>query len=223
MHRALSAWFESALDEVVGPVDRTITPDAYVDHVLARPSPGSTVSARDWLVRRSPYLLHEADAHTLAMARMDPSVQHVVAEIQAGEYGLGHRNTHAAIFRSCLDSIGVQPHEAVDESPGPWLAAANLPWLFASSIRFRGAALGQLALFELDSVGPCRRFIANWNEAGLPEAGRRWFDIHALADVEHERLIRDRVLPIANSFTPDEAEAFRFGIEATWTLANRSA
>lgn len=225
LHRALLDWFETAVRARTGPGDLDVPIETYVDHVLARPSVRLDEALaerperiREVFVAKAPYLLHEADAHTLALARLEPRVQHPMAEIQAGEYGVGHRSTHAEVYRTCLSHLGISEAAALDAADAPALAAANLTFLFASCHRLRGAAVGQLALFELDSVGPAERAKAAWDRAGLPEAARRWYDLHALADVEHARVVRGSLLPAVAAIGGDLATGFRFGVEATALL-----
>lgn len=178
---------------------------------------------RDLLVAKAPYLGFEADPHTLTLAALEPPLQHVVAEIQAGEYGVGFDRTHSQIYRGCLDALGVSYTEAIDAAPTAAFADANLTWLLAHDRRRRGASIGQLCLFELDSVKPCRRYVEAWNEAGLPEGGRRWYDVHVMADAEHEEIIRTRLIAAIERETPWLVDDAAFGAEATWISQQRVA
>ncbi len=164
---------------------------------------------------KAPYLAWEADPHTLALAHVEQPLKQPLGEIQAGEYGVGFDRTHAQIYRECLEVLGVRLQDALDHAPAAGFALANLAWLFGSDRRLRGAAVGQLCLFETDSVAPCRAAVDAWERAGLPRRGRRWYEVHVMADDEHADVIEDRLLPLLCRETPWLIEDAAFGMTAT--------
>lgn len=185
--------------------------------------PGVTQGSSSQAVRRrflakAPYLGWEADPHTLALARIEAPLKPSLVDIQSGEYGLGHASTHAEIYRRCLGELDISLTEAVSSAPACSLAFANAAWLFGRDRRMRGAAVGQLCLLELDSVEPCLREKDCWDAAELPADARRWYDIHALADVEHAKVITEQLVPTLEQQTPWLVADAAWGAEVTWVL-----
>ncbi len=220
LHWYLEQTFESQLRRLVA--ERPV-PDllAHLQELIARP--GSTRGSSPQAVRRrflakAPYGGWEADPHTLALARIEDPIKPALVDIQAGEYGMGHASTHAEIYRGCLEVMGTDITEAVAAAPACSLAFANSTWLFGRDRRMRGAAVGQLCLLELDSVGPCVREKGCWDAAELPAAARRWYDIHALADVEHAEVISTQIVPTLEQRTPWLVADAAWGAEVTWVL-----
>ncbi len=220
LHWYLEQTFESQLRRLVP--ERPV-PDllAHIHDLLERP--GSTRGSSPQAVRRrflakAPYGGWEADPHTLALARIEDPLKPALVDIQSGEYGMGHANTHAEIYRRCLDELGTTVTDAVTTAPACSLAFANSTWLFGRDRRMRGAAVGQLCLLELDSVEPCLREKGCWDAAGLPASARRWYDIHAMADVEHAKVITEQLAPVMQQQTPWLVADAAWGAEVTWVL-----
>lgn len=220
LHWYLEQSFESQLRRLV-PEPQVADLSAHVHALIARP--GTTRGSSPQAVRRrflakAPYGGWEADPHTLALARIEAPLKPALADIQAGEYGVGHASTHAEIYRGCLEGLGINVTDAVAAAPSCSLAFANSTWLFSRDRRMRGAAVGQLCLLELDSVGPCLREKDCWDAAGLPAAARRWYDIHALADAEHAQIMDEQLVPILEEQTPWLVADAAWGAEVTWYL-----
>lgn len=231
LHWTLEASFEDEVQRVVDAVDADVDLATHLDELLGAPSidlaaaasEHGPVAVRDAFVAKAPYLGFEADPHTLALARLEAPLKTVVAEIQSGEYGVGHEQTHAQIYRGCLTRLGLTFRDALDVVPVASFAFANLAWLFGRQVRWRGASVGQLCFLELDSVEPCRSHIRAWNDAGLDEWARRWYDVHVLADQEHEQVIRKRLVPVIAAETPWLSADAAFGATATWLLQQQVA
>lgn len=231
LHWTLERSFEHEVQRAVAAVPADTELQDVLDELLRSPAVDLAATAgqhgaeavRDVFLAKAPYLGFEADPHTLALARLESPLKSAMAEVQAGEYGVGHGRTHAEIYRSCLAGLGCTYRDAVEAAPTASFAFANLAWLFGRDVRWRGAAVGQLCLLELDSVEPCRSQVRAWDAVGLPEAARRWYDIHVLADAEHERIIRERLVPAVASATPWLVADATFGATATWILQQRVA
>jgi hypothetical protein len=58
--------------------------------------------------------------------------------------------------------------------------------MFGLHRRWRGALVGHLAVFEMTSVVPMGRYARALDRLGAPAAARRFYDVHMLADAEHE-------------------------------------
>jgi len=77
----------------------------------------------------------------------------------------------------------------LDHLPAPTLATVNLMSLLGLHRRLRGAIVGHLALFEMTSSGPNRRYARGLRRLGFdtPEA-TGFFDEHVEADAVHENV-----------------------------------
>lgn len=226
LHQNLADSFEAEIQRAVAAVEQDVDLQAHLDQTLQAPSVDLAATAAghgatavtDVFVAKAPYTGFEADPHTLALARLEAPLKPIVAEIQAGEYGVGHDQTHAEIYRSCLAALGLSYTDAIEAAPTASFAFSNAAWMFGRETRWRGAAVGQLCLLELDSVEPCRAQLAAWDSCGLPTEARRWYAVHVLADAEHERMIRDHLVPALRTRTPWLVPDAAFGVDVTWML-----
>ena len=230
---ALEDWF---LDEVR---DAVSTPDVAdpalaVAELIGRPAPsmadhlladGTTDQVREALVLRSAYLLKEADPHTFAIPRLVGPEKQVVVDIQAGEYGLGHGQSHADIWAATMAAAGLDPAYGtyLDQIPGRWLAPVNLISMFATQRRLRFEALGHLAYLEMDSVAPNEKMVRALERLGFDESVRRWFEVHVLADAEHGPAAKAGILRAATAHDPVVRRSMIFGAAAAWELDRRAA
>jgi len=74
----------------------------------------------------------------------------------------------------------------LDRIPGVTLATVNLMSFFGLHRRLRGAIVGHLALFEMTSSVPNRRYAAGLRRLGYGEDACLFFDVHVVADAVHE-------------------------------------
>ena len=75
----------------------------------------------------------------------------------------------------------------IDQIPAVTLATVNLMTMFGLHRRLRGAIVGHLALLEMDSTQPNRRYGNALRRLGHPEA-TDFFDEHVEADAVHEAI-----------------------------------
>jgi hypothetical protein len=68
------------------------------------------------------------------------------------------------------------------------LATVNLMSLFGLHRRWRGAIVGHLALFEMTSSIPNRRYAEGLRRLGFDGDATRFFDEHVTADAVHENI-----------------------------------
>ena len=68
------------------------------------------------------------------------------------------------------------------------LATVNLMSWFGLHRRLRGAIVGHLALFEMTSSIPNRRYGAGLRRLGFGEEAMPFFDVHVVADAVHESI-----------------------------------
>ena len=110
-------------------------------------------------------------------------------QIQADEYGGGvAERIHAQLFADAMDALGLDSRYGayVDHLPGVTLATVNLMSLFGLHRRWRGAIVGHLALFEMESSVPNRRYANGLRRLGCGERATAFFDEHVMADAIHE-------------------------------------
>ena len=146
---------------------------------------------REVLVHKSAYQLKEADPHTWAVPRLGGPAKAALVEIQADEYGGGRpERIHARLFADTMDALGLDSRYGayLDLTPGYTLASVNLMSLFGLHRRLRGAIVGHLAVLEMDSTQPNRRYGNGLRRLGFGEDATDFFDEHVEADAVHETL-----------------------------------
>jgi hypothetical protein len=151
---------------------------------------GTLDQMREFVIHRSAYQLKEGDPHTFAIPRLDGRAKQLLVEIQAGEYGADEsdRVMHAELFACTMRALGLDDrrHVYLDQLPASSLMVSNLISMFGLHRRWRGALIGHLAVFEMTSVAPMGRYSAALERLGAPAEARRFYDVHVLADAEHE-------------------------------------
>jgi len=160
----------------------------------------------EFLVHRSAYQLKEADPHSWAIPRLSGAPKAALVEIQADEYGGGRpERMHSRLFADAMDAFGLDARYGayVDRLPGVTLATVNLMSLFGLHRRWRGALVGHLALFEMTSSLPNRRYGDAARRLG-PDDPRAtaFFDEHVEADAVHESVA---AVDLAGGLARDEA------------------
>jgi hypothetical protein len=146
---------------------------------------------REFVIHRSAYQLKEADPHSWAIPRLHGVPKAALIEIQADEYGGGRpERIHAELFARALRELGLDPTYGayLDVIPGVTLATVNLMSLFGLHRRWRGAIVGHLALFEMSSSIPNRRYATGLRRLGLGADATLFFDEHVTADAVHENI-----------------------------------
>lgn len=149
---------------------------------------GTLEQFHEFVIHRSAYQLKEADPHSWALPRLTGGPKAAMVEIQADEYGSGDpRRIHAQLFADAMDALGLDSRYGahIDQIPAVTLATVNLMSLFGLHRRLRGAIVGHLALFEMTSSIPNRRYANGLRRLGVPEA-TAFFDEHVVADAVHE-------------------------------------
>jgi len=145
----------------------------------------------EFVVHRSAYQLKEADPHSWALPRLTGGPKAAMVEIQADEYGGGDpRRIHAALFADAMDALGLDSRYGayVDHLPGGTLATVNLMSMFGLHRRLLGAIVGHLALFEMTSSVPNRRYANGLRRLGFSGDATGFYDEHVVADAVHENV-----------------------------------
>jgi Iron-containing redox enzyme len=146
---------------------------------------------REVLVHKSAYQLKEADPHSFAIPRLSGRPKVALVEVQFDEYGGGRpERQHARLFANTMEALGLDGSYGayLDATPGYTLAAVNLMSLFGLHRRLRGAIVGHLAVLEMDSTQPNRRYGNGLRRLGFGDDATDFFDEHVEADAVHEAL-----------------------------------
>lgn len=204
LRAALEAIFEQALLDQIGAPADTAAPEemdlalrAIADADDA-PSLSKFVEHRasieqvhEFLIHRSAYQLKEADPHSWALPRLSGPPKAALVEIQADEYGGGRpERIHATMFAHSMEALGLdsEPGAYLDAIPGATLATVNLMSFLGLHRRWRGAIVGHLALFEMTSSIPNRRYANGLRRLGCGQQATEFFDEHVEADAVHENI-----------------------------------
>ncbi|MGI8571828.1 MAG: iron-containing redox enzyme family protein [Solirubrobacteraceae bacterium] len=204
MRRHLERQFEGALRDAV-PITNGHVPAEEIDLALREVAddgePGalsafirsraSIEQVREFLVHRSAYQLKEADPHSWVIPRLWGAPKAALIEVQADEYGGGRAEwIHADLFARAMRAVGLDSSYGayLDVIPGLTLATVNLMSLFGLHRRLRGAIVGHLALFEMSSSIPNRRYGDGLRRLGLGREATLFFDEHVEADAVHENI-----------------------------------
>jgi hypothetical protein len=145
----------------------------------------------EFVVHRSAYQLKEADPHSWAIPRLSGPPKAALVEIQADEYGGGDpARVHAALFATTMEALGLDARYGayLDRLPAVTLATVNLMSLLGLHRRLRGALVGHLALFEMSSSVPNRRYGDGLRRLGLGTDATGFYDEHVVADAVHENI-----------------------------------
>jgi hypothetical protein len=182
---------------------------------------GTIEQLREFCIHRSAYQLKEADPHTFAIPRLSGPAKAAMLQIQYDEYGSGDPSLmHSTLFAQTMRELGLDDHYGayVDVIPGVTLATVNLVSMFALHRRFRGALVGHLAVFEMTSVEPMGRYSDALRRLGVGADGRRFYDVHVVADAEHGVIARDRLVAGVISAEPELASDVLFGARCVMSL-----
>ena len=176
---------------------------------------------REFVVHRSAYQLKEADPHSWAIARLTGRAKVALAEIQSDEYGGGRpERQHAHLYARTMDALGLDSSYGayLDFIPGSTLATVNLMSMFGLHRRMRGAIVGHLALLEMDSTQPNRRYGNALRRLGFGPGATDFYDEHVEADAVHEALAAHDLAGALAIDEPGLATDILFGAQAMLAL-----
>ena len=181
---------------------------------------------REFVVHRSLYQLKEADPHSWAIPRLVGPAKAALLEVQADEYGGGRaERMHSALFAKTMRALGLDDRENayLAHVPGSTLATVNLMSALGLRRSRRGAIVGHLAMFEMTSAAPNRRYGNALRRFGFDPEATDFFDEHVEADAVHENIAAyDLAGGLARS-EPELASDVVFGARALLCLEDRFA
>jgi hypothetical protein len=234
----LEGRFLAALEEAVGPIG-PVDPDGVGDLLfrLEAEDDGPSLSRylerqadldqfREFVVHRSLYQLKESDPHSWAIPRLDGPPKTALLEVQADEYGGGRaERMHSRLFAKAMRGLGLDDRENayLDRVPGVTLATVNL--MSATGLRRsrRGAIVGHLAMFEMTSSLPNRRYGNALRRLGLDAETTDFYDEHVEADAVHENIAAYDLAGGLARREPQLAADIAFGAQALLLLEGRFA
>jgi hypothetical protein len=184
-----------ALRAIAGAADRHPLAD-HVEH------DATWDQAVEFLIHRSAYQLKEADPHSWVIPRLEGAAKAGVMDVQYDEYGSGDpRWIHAELFRTTMERSGLDARYGayVEDLPGVTLATVNVISLFGLHRRWRGAALGHLAVFEMTSPLANRCYATGFRRLGFDPEAIRFFDEHVEADAVHQILAMDAAIALCRA------------------------
>jgi Iron-containing redox enzyme len=204
VRRELERRFEQGLIERLGPpADAVAAEDTDLAlRAIAESDEGPSLSifverdatleqVLEFVVHRSAYQLKEADPHSWALPRLSGRPKAALVEIQADEYGGGRaERIHAELFARTMEALSLDSRYGayLDSIPGVTLATVNLMSLLGLHRRWLGGLVGHLALFEMTSSLPNRRYASGLRRLGFDERATAFFDEHVEADAVHENI-----------------------------------
>jgi hypothetical protein len=152
---------------------------------------GTLEQMREHVIHRSAYQLMEADPHSWAIPRLHGTPKAALLEIQFDEYGGGRlERMHSELFAKTMLGLGLESRVGayLAQLPGATLANVNLLSGFGLHRRRRGALVGHLAIFEMTSSIPNRRYGNALRRLGLGPEVTDFYDEHVEADAVHENI-----------------------------------
>ena len=206
LRRRMERRFEQGLLALAGPVTQEHVAPQDMDMALraieeADDAPslsqhleraGTTEQLLEFAVHRSAYQLKEADPHAWALPRLSGPPKAAMVEIEHDEFGGGRADRmHAQLFADTMEGLGLDNRYGayLDHTPAVTLATVNLMSLLGLHRSRRGAIVGHLAMFEMTSSVPNRRYANAVRRLGFDDRRTtEFFDEHVEADAVHEAI-----------------------------------
>jgi len=179
---------------------------------------------REFVVHRSLYQLKESDPHSWAIPRLTGAAKTALMEVQSDEYGGGRpERMHSLLFAKTMRALGLDDRENayLDRAPGETLATVNLMSALGLRRERRGAIVGHLAMFEMTSSLPNRRYGNALRRLGLGRDATDFYDEHVEADAVHENIAAHDLAGGLARQEPELAEDILFGARALLHLEDR--
>lgn len=179
---------------------------------------------REFVVHRSLYQLKEADPHSWAIPRLSGPAKAALLEVQSDEYGGGRpERMHSVLFAKTMRALDLEAAENayLDHAPGATLATVNLMSGFGLHRSRRGAIVGHLAMFEMTSAEPNRRYANALRALGFEGDATDFYDEHVEADAVHENIAAYDLAGGLARLEPELAGDIVFGARALLFLEDR--
>jgi len=181
---------------------------------------------REFVAHRSLYQLKEADPHSWAIPRLAGAAKTALLEVQNDEYGGGRpERMHSLLFAKTMRALGLDDRENayLGHVPGATLATVNLMSALGLRRSRRGAIVGHLAMFEMTSAQPNRRYGNALRRLGFDREATDFYDEHVEADAVHENIAAYDLAGGLARQEPELADDIVFGARALLHLEDRFA
>ena len=182
---------------------------------------------REFVVHRSLYQLKEADPTAGRSRACAARAKAALLEVQYDEYGGGRpERMHSTLFAKTMRALGLEDaRERLPRSliPGTTLATVNLMSAVGLRRGRRGAIVGHLAMFEMTSAQPNRRYGNGLRRLGFDAEATDFFDEHVEADAVHENIAAYDLAGGLARQEPELAADIVFGARALLFLEDRFA
>jgi hypothetical protein len=228
--------FLEALEAKLGPSE-PVDPKEVGDHLFRLEASDEGVSLsrhleieagidefREFVVHRSLYQLKESDPHSWAIPRLSGPAKTALLEVQADEYGGGRpERMHSVLFAKTMRALGLDDRENayLAYAPGVTLATVNLMSALGLRRERRGAIVGHLAMFEMTSAQPNRRYGNALRRLGFDAEATDFYDEHVEADAVHENIAAYDLAGGLGRQEPELAGDIIFGARALLYLEDR--
>ncbi len=232
----LEGAFLEALEAKLGPGE-PVDPKEVGDHLFRLEASDDGVSLsrhleakagidefREFVVHRSLYQLKESDPHSWAIPRLSGPAKTALLEVQTDEYGGGRpERMHSVLFAKTMRALGLDDRENayLDYVPGVTLATVNLMSALGLRRERRGAIVGHLAMFEMTSAQPNRRYGDALRRLGFDAEATDFYDEHVEADAVHENIAAYDLAGGLARQEPELAADILFGARALLYLEDR--
>jgi hypothetical protein len=186
----------------------------------------SLAQFREFVVHRSLYQRKEADPHSWAIPRLDGAAKTALLEVQGDEYGGGRaERMHSSLFAKTMRALDLDDRENayLSHIPGTTLATVNLMSALGLRRSRRGAIVGHLAMFEMTSARPNRRYANALRQLGFGPEATDFYDEHVEADAVHENIAAFDLAGGLARQEPQLADDILFGARALLELEDRFA
>lgn len=231
--------FFGALEEELGELDQTVAPEDVGDFLfqleadddgppLARylELEADLASFREFVIHRSLYQLKEADPHSWVIPRLQGPAKSALLEVQSDEYGGGRpERIHSVLFAKTMRALGLDDSENayLARVPGVTLATVNLMSGCGLHRSRRGAIVGHLAMFEMTSAQPNRRYANALRRLGQADDAIDFYEEHVEADAVHENIAAHDLAGGLARQEPELVSQILFGARALLRLEDRFA
>jgi hypothetical protein len=176
---------------------------------------------REHVIHRSAYQLKEADPHSWVIPRLSGAPKTALVEVQSDEYGGGRpERMHATLFAGTMQALGLDSSYGAYLAvlPGITLATVNLMSWMGLHRRLRGSVVGHLAMFEMTSSNPNRRYGDGLRRLGFGRDATYFYDEHVEADAVHESIATWDLADTLARNEPELASDILFGARALLAL-----
>ena len=175
--------------------------------------------------RTGPYQLKEADPHSWAIPRLTGAAKVALLEVQCDEYGGGQADRiHSTLFAKTMRALDLDDKENayLAYAPGVTLATVNLISALGLHRAHRGAIAGHLAMFEMTSPLPNRRYGNALRRFGFGPDASDFYDEHVEADAVHENIAAYDLAEGLAKQEPELVSDIIFGAQALLYVEDRS-